>query len=435
MHKFNRLYLLFSLVASMSIPTINLESQINLLQKAEGTVSTNIEYVGNEGIMTTSTSEKYQSIVKALFSLYLIVSIVLISRFLILNCVMINKIVGAKAKSLKDIKLIVVSGEQAPYSYWNYIFVNQKDHGQGIKNEIFEHERAHIKQKHTLDILLIELIIAFFWCNPFLYFYRNAIGLNHEFLADREVLNKANNTAQYAELILEHIVLANNPKMNNPLSSSFNYLKTKKRLIMMTKNYSKPRILIKQILIIPILALAILLFSNNSIAQKTVSTENKTVSKQGTDSDPDLQVAFDQIIKKYIIKTENGNSSLNISFTEEEKKRLHDIYLKMSSKRQEMQIVKFSKRRYEKNTPTISQFEEWKDPEKYGIWIDNIRINNDELRNFSNADFSHYFLSKLEKNAMNYGKHVFQLDLMSNERFEILNNSQDIRIRPNNVNK
>ncbi|MGJ3233411.1 M56 family metallopeptidase [Marivirga sp.] len=435
MHKFNRLYLLFSLVASLSIPTLNLESQINLLQKVEGTVSTNIEFLGDEGSMPSSNTEKHESVGKALFSLYLIVSILLISRFFILNCLMINRIFSAKSKSLKDIKLIVITGDIAPYSYWRYIFLSQKDHNKGVEDEIIEHERAHIKQMHTLDILFIELLIAVFWCNPFLYFYRNAIRLNHEFLADRAVLKKAKNTAQYAELILEQIALAKSPKMNNPLSSSFHYLKTKKRLIMMTKNYSKQRILIKQILMIPILVLAILTFSKNSIAQKTVSNENKIVSKQGTESESELQVAFDQIINKYIVKTENGNSSLNMNFTEEESRRLHDIYIRMSSRQQEKQIVKFSKRRYEKNIPTISQFEEWKDPEKYGIWIDSKRISNDELSNFSNTDFSHYFISKLEKNAVNYGEHIFQLDLMTNAAFEKLNNSQDIRMKPNHVNK
>ena len=53
----------------------------------------------------------------------------------------------------------------------------------------------------------------------------------------------------------------------------------------------------------------------------------------------------------------------------------------------------------------------------YGIWIDEKRVNNDVLKNYVNTDFAQVFVSKLMKNAINYGKHYYQVDLMTNDHY------------------
>jgi len=71
-----------------------------------------------------------------------------------------------------------------------------------------------------------------------------------------------------------------------------------------------------------------------------------------------------------------------------------------------------------KRSPTQSQLNDWKDAKMYGVWIDGKRIDNAQLKNYNSSDFSHYFISKLSKNAVNYGKHYYQLDLMTNKYYE-----------------
>ena len=53
----------------------------------------------------------------------------------------------------------------------------------------------------------------------------------------------------------------------------------------------------------------------------------------------------------------------------------------------------------------------------YGVWIDGKRINNAALDNYTNTDFGSLFVSKLEKNAKNYGKHYYQVNLMTNDYY------------------
>lgn len=88
-----------------------------------------------------------------------------------------------------------------------------------------------MRQKHSLDILLIELLQCVFWFHPIFLFFKKSIALNHEFLADDEVTRKQINTADYLKLLLNQTYESN----EIPLSSSFNFNLTKKRFIMITK--------------------------------------------------------------------------------------------------------------------------------------------------------------------------------------------------------
>src|SRR5690606_39098385 len=101
----------------------------------------------------------------------------------------------------------------------------------------------------TLDILFIEALKTIFWFNPLLYFYKKAIQLNHEFLADEAVLNTNHNTAGYQNLLLQ---LTSGSTV--ALASNINFSITKKRFIMMTKTTPKLLALSKQFLLLPVLA-------------------------------------------------------------------------------------------------------------------------------------------------------------------------------------
>jgi len=68
--------------------------------------------------------------------------------------------------------------------------------------------------------------------------------------------------------------------------------------------------------------------------------------------------------------------------------------------------------------PTKEQFESWKVPSEFGVWLDGKRIENAELNRYQPSDFSFYFVSRLMRNAKNYGKHVFQLDLYTNAKYQ-----------------
>ena len=82
------------------------------------------------------------------------------------------------------------------------------------------------------------------------------------------------------------------------------------------------------------------------------------------------------------------------------------------------EIKKFEQMISRHQLPKEEQIKSFKDSKKYGVWIDKKRVNNEILNNYKNTDFSQLFVSRLAKNAKNYGKHYYQVDLMTNEYYD-----------------
>jgi len=150
------------------------------------------------------------------------------------------------------------------------------------------HEQTHATQKHSLDILFIELLQIVFWFNPFLYFIKHSIKLNHEFLADRAVLNKGIATSTYQNILLAFSSNAHTP----PLANSINYSSTrlielftkqsfgqvKKRFTIMKTHTSKRAVWLRTLLLLPLITLVLYGFSNREIKKLSGSDIQKTAS-------------------------------------------------------------------------------------------------------------------------------------------------------------
>ena len=87
-------------------------------------------------------------------------------------------------------RIVEVSGDKAPCSFGNNIFINPEKYEWDTYNQILQHEKIHIRQKHTLDILFAELVLIFQWFNPFAWIYRREIESNLEFLTDDQLMQQ-----------------------------------------------------------------------------------------------------------------------------------------------------------------------------------------------------------------------------------------------------
>ncbi len=165
----------------------------------------------------------------------------------------------------KNAKLILLTEKTLPHTFLNTIFINETEYNnRKIEAELYTHELTHVTQKHTLDILFIEILKTIFWFNPIFIFYKKAIQLNHEFLADEKVVTSYNNVPFYQSLLLSKA----NENQTFYLASNLNYLITKKRLIMMTKTTSKTKSLLKKAMLIPIVTALLFLCVRKSLHKK-----------------------------------------------------------------------------------------------------------------------------------------------------------------------
>ena len=116
----------------------------------------------------------------------------------------------------------------SPYSFFKYIFINPQLLRDNRFESILKHEQAHAQQWHSLDLLVVELLRVFFWCNPFIRFYQKNLKELHEFLADESALGSFASKKEYAKMLLEFSL----EHQGNPCVSYFDSSLTKRRIIM-----------------------------------------------------------------------------------------------------------------------------------------------------------------------------------------------------------
>ncbi len=216
-----------------------------------------------------------------LMAIYWIVWLLYIIR--ILNTA--RQLYVLKRKALVDQKngyQLIFTQVPEIFSYFNCIFIPEHQL-EPYDKEILEHEKAHIRLKHSWDIILIELYIAFFWFNPLLYFYRKSLKSVHEFQADKGVLQKGVKTSDYMRLLLESLEVR---KPNN-LYNYFNQSILKKRVNMMTKSKSNHISKLKYTLFLPICVYLISAFTSPNTILDNEYLEIVNVSKSIT-SPPSL---------------------------------------------------------------------------------------------------------------------------------------------------
>lgn len=230
MFRFNRFYLLFALVFSYVIPFM----KINLPTISEQKNQLIFDEIQTQELVQTTAQVSNFNWMNLIILICVLISIGLIIRTI--NS--IRKIINLKGKEInyQNQKVKLVEKNLPPFSFWNKIYLNKSYfQNQQIDNRIFQHEKTHIVQKHSLDILFLEILRVISWFNPALYFYKKAMTDNHEFLADESIIQQKNNVKDYQTLILSEILQTQN--LN--LTHQFNYNNTKKRFIMMTTKKSK----------------------------------------------------------------------------------------------------------------------------------------------------------------------------------------------------
>jgi beta-lactamase regulating signal transducer with metallopeptidase domain len=302
MHKFNRFYLIFAAIGSVIIPLLDFKSNSQVMVKVEQIISGSTHYVNTAANTFDEQIPNTFSTGNIVLFLYALVVLILILRILIFNVILIQKTKNCESVPLDDVTLVLTNNSGSPYSYFSYIFVSKSDfENQQIDKRIIDHERTHVNQKHSLDILFIELLIALAWFNPVFYLFRNAIRLNHEFLADESVINQYGGTSDYQHLIVAKTADSNGLILKGAMTCPFNYLKTKKRLEMMTKMKITQRIVLKQCLLIPMILLAVFIFSNTSIARELKSAlDNKEATSTTKLTEEETKITNDLQLRKFI---------------------------------------------------------------------------------------------------------------------------------------
>ncbi len=205
-HRWNRFYLLASVILALAVPLM----KINIFQKsgADGGVVKILQTInsGDEIIIEYGRHTGFHfSSENVAIALYLLVTAIFLSVFF----VALNKISRLKKKypetKFEGINFINTDVKGTPFSFFSSIFWNNAiDIYSRQGRQIFNHEIAHIKEKHSYDKLFMNIALIFFWINPFFWLIQKELSMIHEFIADKEALED-NDISSFAKMILQTV--------------------------------------------------------------------------------------------------------------------------------------------------------------------------------------------------------------------------------------
>lgn len=173
----------------------------------------------------------------------------------------------------------VVSGDTAPFSWFNRIVISLKDYLSGAR-EIVIHEQAHVSHHHSVDIALCNTIIMFCWFSPAAWLLRAELRDVHEYEADDAVLRHGVDASGYQLLLIRKAVGERLFAMANNL----NQTNLKKRITMMKMKKSNPWNRVKAAIVLPLAAVSVIVFATpaaTKMAGEVALESDKIVSEAG----------------------------------------------------------------------------------------------------------------------------------------------------------
>jgi len=255
-YSLNRWYLLgYSLLAFL-IPLINIDLLLDQDPQVQPVVIKYIPVIGHYALPAAPSGFFARIHAGDVFLVLAAVgSLFLMARFFI-RWQALRKI-RRHATLVRDAGMRIYQVDTAitPFSFGSAIYINVHQHTDEEWSAIIQHERVHVRQRHTIDILLAEFICMINWYNPFTWLIRHAIRQNLEFIADNRVVNSGCDKKSY-----QYHLLKVAGQSRYCLANNFNFSSLKKRIIMMNKNKSARLQLVKFLFIVPFLAVLLIAF-------------------------------------------------------------------------------------------------------------------------------------------------------------------------------
>ena len=230
-HRFNRFFLLCSVVVSALLPSIHITiseqmepfaevCRINMGQLDPGPAISHLQMQATEAQDELTTTQKVFVAIVLTYIIYMTIQVVSWLRSLVKMLFFLHG--KRKRKVGRWIRLVTHSEDYGPFSWMNYIVISDKENGFGRRASM-HHELSHIKLLHPLDLVFILLCTL---VNPVCWLVMKEIKVVHEYEADEEVINHYHiRSRDYQRLLVMRTVGAE----AYALACSFN-LNIKKRI-------------------------------------------------------------------------------------------------------------------------------------------------------------------------------------------------------------
>ena len=274
----NRIVLLTISIFAFALPFIRISIEGQQFQEMPSFKQEMDVIFYSDAMIEAPVETKTLSITDIISYIYIIGVVFFLMKF-VYNIFKIYKIkAGKKIETIDNVNFIYTNESHVPFSFLKNIYI-PKDN---LDEMIIKHEMSHVKNHHSVDVILMEIMIAFQWFNPFIRMIKNELKNNHEFIADSEAIKNEDEKSNYMMLLLQQCTADD----FSTIANNFSFLLTKKRISMITKNQKVKGSVIKVLLTLPVFALLILLNTQcdntkpNDEKQQTTVTETETILEQ-----------------------------------------------------------------------------------------------------------------------------------------------------------
>ncbi|HEY2580929.1 MAG TPA: M56 family metallopeptidase [Mucilaginibacter sp.] len=257
-----------------------------------------------------------------------------------------KKLIGTQSDLLEEkYKLVAIKDSNVAFSFFNYLFIGTNVNG---TNTIIRHELVHIRQKHSWDIIFLEIIKIINWFNPFIYLLQISLKAVHEYIADEQTAYYENNAHSYSSFLVNNAYGLNGSSITH---SFFNYNLLKKRIIMLHQKRSGNLARLKYLSVLPVCA-GLLCASTLSFSKTygwlDLVPQTKTDTPQSPESKANKTIKYNNEYtnsKGYKIHEQawlvDGNFIQRVSITDKEGNSHGYDYSKMSAGERKMVLEKY----------------------------------------------------------------------------------------------
>jgi hypothetical protein len=323
----NRWFLLFGLFCAAFLPLLSFQKIVWVEPAISSVDSSNFEVITTNSMVNLPlpVEENFLISWEMVVGLLYGIGVLIFLTQLLVEFYSLRKIIKSKSKIKVDgFELIEVEEAISPFSFFKKIVYNRNLFQPEELHNIIEHEKIHAKQLHSLDVLIARIYCIFFWWNPVVWFYKNVMVQNLEFIADHNALAKAKDKKSYLLTLLKITTAEKHVAITNHFYQSL----IKKRIVMLNTNQSKKHHSWRYFIVLPALVFFMLTYQVEVVAQERevadiILTKFETLIKSTfTDEDIKEQVDYFRdnfgIIAKFnkISRTKSGEiKSIKIILT------------------------------------------------------------------------------------------------------------------------
>lgn len=242
-------------------------------------------------------------------------AMLLVVQFISLHKIYRNSTPG----TLHNYNVRVTDANISPFSFWSSIFINPDNIETADLKNILKHEQVHVKEWHTLDILLAQVSLVFYWFNPSVWFIKKAVSENLEFITDRKILQNGQDSKAYQYSLL-HVSLGTNASPN--IANHFNFSTLKTRIKMMNAKKSPSITLTRYALLLPLMVTCLCVFS---VSKAEIIDQGKVAYNNISSSVKEMAFGYTNEVTVKSRKTQK--LPLHLNDTTKKKVKTKEVYL------------------------------------------------------------------------------------------------------------